>query len=90
MDSAHSSSIEAILSHDPYVTASVMFGRGKFQNGILVQLKPEFAFDPQDEESIVKCRSLIWPSIEKMNEFAPSHSRLFKEVSSNGLSGRVA
>ncbi|KAF8905645.1 hypothetical protein CPB85DRAFT_1315335 [Mucidula mucida] len=73
-------SIEAILSHDPHVTASVMFGRGKFQNGILVQLKPEFAFDPQDEESIVKYRSLIWPSIEKMNEFAPSHSRLFKEM----------
>ncbi|KAF9034495.1 acetyl-CoA synthetase-like protein [Hymenopellis radicata] len=64
--------LEAILSHDPYVTASVMFGRGKFQNGILVQLKPEFAFDPQDEESVV--------NIEKMNDFAPSHSRLFKEM----------
>lgn len=57
-----------------------MFGRGRFQNGILVQLKPQFAFDPQDDASVIKYRSLIWPSIQKMNDFAPSHSRLFKEV----------
>ncbi len=58
-----------------------MFGRGRFQNGILIQLKPQFMFEVGDEGSIVKYRSLIWPSIEKMNEFAPSHSTIFKEVS---------
>ncbi|KAF8879343.1 acetyl-CoA synthetase-like protein [Mucidula mucida] len=72
--------LEVILHQDPYVAAALMFGRGRFQNGILIQLKPQFMFEVGDEGSIVKYRSLIWPSIEKMNEFAPSHSRIFKEM----------
>ena len=63
-----------------------MFGSNQFQNGLLVELKPPYRFDPtSDMDGIIKYRSLLWPSVEKMNAFAPSHSRLFKEVRLSGL-----
>ncbi len=41
--------LEGILAQDPHVLSAVMFGRGRFQNGVLIDPKPEFAFDPKDE-----------------------------------------
>ena len=38
----------------------VLFGRGKFQIGALVDPKPEYAFDPTDEGKLEKFRNLIW------------------------------
>lgn len=88
---------EAILMEDPNVFACLMFGRGRFQNGVLIQ--PEEPIDPRDEVALEAYRNKIWygphlfcfpenaaqtplhrPSIEKMNAYAPSHSRIFKEV----------
>ena len=48
--------IEAI----PYINGATMFGRGRDQPGILLELKPEHAFDPQDEAALVKFRNKIW------------------------------
>ncbi|KAI9058660.1 acetyl-CoA synthetase-like protein [Trametes sanguinea] len=70
--------LEAILSQDPHVHACLMFGRGRFQNGVLIQ--PEEPFDPSDDAKLEDFRNKIWPSIEKMNAYAPSHSRIFKEM----------
>ncbi|RDX49617.1 acetyl-CoA synthetase-like protein [Lentinus brumalis] len=70
--------LEAILCQDPHVHACLMFGRGRFQNGILIQ--PKELFDPSDEAKLEEYRNKIWPSIEKMNAYAPSHSRVFKEM----------
>ncbi|KAI0681684.1 male sterility protein-domain-containing protein [Cerioporus squamosus] len=70
--------LEAILLEDPNVYACLMFGRGRFQNGVLIQ--PEEGFDPSDEAALEAYRNKIWPSIEKMNAYAPSHSRIFKEM----------
>ncbi|KAH9911783.1 acetyl-CoA synthetase-like protein [Epithele typhae] len=70
--------LEAILLQDPRVYACLMFGRGRFQNGILVQPKEEF--DPRDEPRVERFRNEIWPSVEKMNAYAPAHSRIFKEM----------
>ncbi|THH14562.1 hypothetical protein EW146_g5781 [Bondarzewia mesenterica] len=72
--------LEKILNHDAHVNACVMFGRGQFQAGILVEPKPEFQFDPKDQVKLAQFRNAIWPSIEKMNAFAPQHSRVFKEM----------
>ena len=63
---------------DPHILACLMFGRGRFQNGVLIQ--PKVPFDPREPGALEAFRNKIWPSIEKMNAFAPSHSRLFKEV----------
>jgi hypothetical protein len=37
-----------------------MFGRGRFQNGVLIDPKPQFAFDPEDEAKLENFRKLIW------------------------------
>lgn len=73
---------ESILCQDPRVQAAVMFGRGRFQNGVIVQPKVDYVFDPSDEAELVEFRNTIWSTVERMNEYAPQHSRLFKEVSS--------
>ncbi|KAH9840963.1 uncharacterized protein C8Q71DRAFT_854811 [Rhodofomes roseus] len=72
--------LESMLNQDPYVQSAVMFGRGHFQAGVIVDPKPQFKFDPADEAALAVFRNNIWPTIEKMNAFAPQHSRLFKEM----------
>ena len=47
-------------SLDPHVLASVMFGRGKFQAGVLVEPKREFSFDPADIDLLSQYRNQIW------------------------------
>jgi hypothetical protein len=37
-----------------------MFGRGRFQNGVLIDPKPPFAFNPKDEAKLEAFRELIW------------------------------
>ncbi|KIY43206.1 acetyl-CoA synthetase-like protein [Fistulina hepatica ATCC 64428] len=71
---------ESILRGHPMVKDSIMFGRGHFQNGILVAPDNEYKFDPQDTEKLHAFREAIWPIVEKMNAYAPSHSRLAKEM----------
>ena len=48
---------------DPHVKASVMFGRGKFNAGVLIDPRPEFAFDPADETKLIDFRNAIWCAI---------------------------
>ncbi|KZT73191.1 acetyl-CoA synthetase-like protein [Daedalea quercina L-15889] len=72
--------LEAMMNQDPHVSSGVMFGRGRFQAGIIVDPKPQYAFDPSDETKLAEFRNKIWPTIEKMNAYAPQHSRLFKEM----------
>ncbi|KAI0062574.1 acetyl-CoA synthetase-like protein [Artomyces pyxidatus] len=72
--------LESILAQDSHILSAVMFGRGKFQNGVIVDPRPQFVFDPKDEQALVEFRNVIWPTVERMNEFAPQHSRLFKEM----------
>ncbi|KIP01948.1 hypothetical protein PHLGIDRAFT_319891 [Phlebiopsis gigantea 11061_1 CR5-6] len=72
--------LEAILNLDPRIQCAVMFGRGKFTTGVIVEPKPEFRFDPVDHAKLAEFKSLIWPTVEKMNSYAPQHSRLFKEM----------
>ncbi|KAI0633130.1 acetyl-CoA synthetase-like protein [Trametes polyzona] len=70
--------LEAILLQDPHVQGCLMFGRGRFQNGVLIE--PKEPFDPSDEAKLEEFRHKIWPTIEKLNAYAPSHSRVFKEM----------
>jgi len=37
-----------------------MFGRGRFQNGVLIDPEPQFAFDPKNEAKLETFRGLIW------------------------------
>ncbi|SJL11225.1 uncharacterized protein ARMOST_14628 [Armillaria ostoyae] len=66
--------MQSMLNQDPHVSAAVMFGRGQFQAGVLVEPKPQFAFDPADETKLANFRNQIWPTMKRMNEFAPQYS----------------
>lgn len=37
-----------------------MFGRGRFQNGVLIEPEPEFAFDSSNVRKLEEFRNLIW------------------------------
>ena len=51
--------LEGILAQDPHIQSAVMFGRARFQNGVLIDPKPQFAFDPKDEAKLEAFRLLI-------------------------------
>ncbi|EKM51191.1 uncharacterized protein PHACADRAFT_263199 [Phanerochaete carnosa HHB-10118-sp] len=72
--------LEAILNQDSHIKCAVMFGRGKFNTGVVIEPAPEFIFDPVDKEKLNEFRNVIWPTVERMNDYAPQHSRLFKEM----------
>ncbi|KAI0313071.1 acetyl-CoA synthetase-like protein [Amylostereum chailletii] len=70
--------LEHILRQDDNIQSAIMFGRGRFQNGVIVQ--PKVPFNPRDEDKLVQFRNAIWPTVLKLNDFSPTHSRLFKEM----------
>ncbi|KAI0746343.1 acetyl-CoA synthetase-like protein [Daedaleopsis nitida] len=72
--------LEHIMNEDPHVHACVMFGRGRPQNGVLVQPAPDFQIDPHDEKTLEQFRNTIWATVERANKYAPQHSRIFKEM----------
>ncbi|KAJ7508328.1 hypothetical protein B0H11DRAFT_1704324, partial [Mycena galericulata] len=70
--------LEAIILKDPLIKHAVMFGRSRFNAGVLVF--PTQPFNPADTERVVEFRRAIWPVIQEANKYAPSHSRIFKEA----------
>jgi hypothetical protein len=49
---------ETILERDPNIVKAIMFGRSKFQAGVLIM--PAIAFDPQDITQLAEYRNKIW------------------------------
>ena len=52
--------LETIIANHPLVRACVMFGRAKFQTGIVIEPAPERKFDPKDEAKLAEFRNEIW------------------------------
>jgi hypothetical protein len=52
--------LEIILNQDPHISSSVIFGRGHFQAGVIVDPKPAFKFDPSDLANLAEFRNRIW------------------------------
>ncbi|TFK21446.1 acetyl-CoA synthetase-like protein [Coprinopsis marcescibilis] len=72
--------LEALLNQDAHILAALVFGHNQFQAGILVAPRPYYAIDPTDESKLAEFRNKIWPTVQKVNAFAPQHSRIFKEM----------
>ncbi|KAI0759162.1 hypothetical protein BC629DRAFT_1584384 [Irpex lacteus] len=72
--------LEAILNLDTHVAHAIIFGRGRFNAGVLIDPIPELKFDPEDEDKLAAFRNVVWPTVERMNQYAPQHSRIFKEM----------
>lgn len=45
---------------DPHVRSCVVFGQGRFQNGVLIEPTPDCKFDPQDVKALEEYRNKIW------------------------------
>ncbi|KAI0327462.1 NAD(P)-binding protein, partial [Cubamyces sp. BRFM 1775] len=72
--------LEAIINDDPHVKASLIFGHGRFQNGVLIEPAREHVIDPNSIEDLERFRNMIWPSVQRANDYAPQHSKIFKEM----------
>ncbi|KAJ7289097.1 hypothetical protein C8J57DRAFT_1627489 [Mycena rebaudengoi] len=64
---------EQIIARNPLVKSAMLFGRSKPHAGVLVM-------PAENVEDLESFRDAIWPTIEQANKFAPTHSRLFKDV----------
>lgn len=51
---------ESILNVDPHILSAVMFGRGQFNAGVVIDPRPEFKFDPKDVKALSDFRNKIW------------------------------
>lgn len=51
---------EAILVQDPLIKSAVMFGRGKFYAGLLVDPAPSEHYDLTYEQDPIEYRNRIW------------------------------
>ncbi|KZV94434.1 acetyl-CoA synthetase-like protein [Exidia glandulosa HHB12029] len=73
--------LEGILMTDPLIGQVITFGRGRPHGGLLIQPKPgpyfsESTTDADRAEFLDK----IWPTVEKMNAYAPSFSRVMRSM----------
>jgi nucleoside-diphosphate-sugar epimerase len=72
--------MESIIGSSPLVQGVVMFGRERNQVGVLLEPRPEYAIDINDEKAVAEFRNQIWPAIEEANKSSPAFSRIFKEM----------
>ncbi|KAJ3503559.1 hypothetical protein NLJ89_g8377 [Agrocybe chaxingu] len=72
--------MEDVLMSSPYIMGVVIFGRDHDATGVLVELKPQYAIDVNDEQEVAKARNLLWPIVEEANKVGPAFSRIFKEM----------
>ena len=51
---------ESILTRDPHIRSGVIFGRGRFHNGLIIDPVEEHAFNPRDLDKLKQFREKIW------------------------------
>lgn len=48
------------MNQDPHIKFTLMFGRGRFNAGFLIEPKEQYRFDPADETKLAAFRNAIW------------------------------
>ncbi|THV00390.1 acetyl-CoA synthetase-like protein [Dendrothele bispora CBS 962.96] len=72
--------IESLLLTDKRIASAIMFGRSKFQAGVLIMPSNDWVFEPSDLVKLSEYRNMIWETVQRANAIAPQHSRIFKEL----------
>ncbi|KAH7913622.1 putative aminoadipate reductase [Hygrophoropsis aurantiaca] len=72
--------MEGVIGANPIVGGTAMFGRERNQVGILIEPRPGYEIDIDDQKQVAEFRNKIWPEVEEANKEAPSFSRIFKEM----------
>ena len=60
-----------MINDDVHVNKSLMFGRGEFQNGVLVQPAGEYAVDPNNAQQVAAFLNMIWCVVRFCSPGAP-------------------
>lgn len=86
---------QIVRNAQPCVKAALVFGAGRAEAGLLIELsatcvnKPtdlvhQMRENPGDEHSVTNCErhwvEKLWPVVEKSNETCPAHARVAKEM----------
>ena len=61
--------LEKIIDEDPHVHMSIIFGQGKFQNGVIVEPAQGHVVDPGDMRQVAEYRNAIWYVIHHLYRF---------------------
>uniref|UniRef100_A0A0W0G571 Putative acetyl-CoA synthetase-like protein n=1 Tax=Moniliophthora roreri TaxID=221103 RepID=A0A0W0G571_MONRR len=72
--------MEQIIGTDPQVKSAIVFGNGRNQTGVLIQLEDLSVFDPDDRAMLMNFRQYIQPKVNDANRIAASYSRIFPEM----------
>ncbi|KLO14348.1 acetyl-CoA synthetase-like protein [Schizopora paradoxa] len=73
-EKANPSPLENMLTQDSRIQSAVIFGRGRPRTGAIIEPKPGSGIDSHN------FLELTWPTIERMNEVAPRHARILREM----------
>ncbi|KAK7689664.1 hypothetical protein QCA50_007459 [Cerrena zonata] len=76
----HPGPLETILHHDPYIESAVIFGNGREKPGVIIDPRGDHKFDPVDKDKLAEFRKMVWPSVERLNQYAPPQSRISEEM----------
>ncbi|KAH8107711.1 acetyl-CoA synthetase-like protein [Cristinia sonorae] len=68
---------EGYLHTAPMIAGAVMFGSGRNQPGLLVELRGDHA---ADAAALAASRTQLWPYVETANKLGPGFARIFKEL----------
>ncbi|KAF8655498.1 hypothetical protein AX16_003028 [Volvariella volvacea WC 439] len=72
--------MEDVITSNPMVQATILFGRAHDIIGALIELTSAYQVDPSDAAAIEDVKTKLWPTIEEANRQAPSFSRIYKEM----------
>lgn len=48
------------MNQDTRIRSSIMFGRGRFNTGMIIDVAKPYVFDPGDHKALSKFRNDIW------------------------------
>ncbi|KAJ3787876.1 hypothetical protein GGU10DRAFT_287503 [Lentinula aff. detonsa] len=70
--------IETLLLEDPSIARVVVFGSGRFLNGVLLSPSSNLGYDPSSDSE--RFLDQIWPTIVNANQVLPKHSALVRQL----------
>ncbi|KXN81361.1 hypothetical protein AN958_04748 [Leucoagaricus sp. SymC.cos] len=69
------------LGQDPRVSSVLLFGQARSRLGALVELKADFAFDPErDIDKLAEFMEYFWSFVAKINVQLPKTARIHREL----------
>lgn len=66
-----------LINAHPAITGALVFGQGKFQPGLLLEVDRVDVMSDDEREELVDA---VWPSIEAANKVAPKHGQLTRAL----------